>query len=374
MIILRYLSREIMVTLLAASSILLLITMSGRFARYLSAAASGRISVDILFSLIAFRMPEFLVLVLPLGMFIAILLAYGRLYIESEMVVLSACGISQRQILGFTLVTALLVSAVVASFSLWLGPMGAQKTDVMLLEQRQRSEFDSLQDGRFQPLGDGQIITYVESVSNNRKQLNQVFVAQSGANADSERLIVIVAEVGEQKHNPEYDQRYLMLHDGIRYEGSPGSAEYSVMRFKTYGQHMPPMDSSLLYSNKIDARSTRDLYESDDLESQVALQWRISLPLLVIIVAVLAIPLSKTNPRQGRYLKMLPALLLYLVYLGALIGVRGAMDSGKWPLVPGLWAVHGLFAVVALFLLNGQGLQLWRQKRASNKLQEVARA
>jgi lipopolysaccharide export system permease protein len=373
-IILRYLSREIIVTLLAVSSILLLIVMSGRFARYLAEATTGRISVDILFSLIAFRMPEFLVLILPLGMFIAILLSYGRLYVESEMVVLSACGISQRQIVGLTLITALFVSAMVASLSLWFGPMGAQKTDVMLLEQRQRSEFDSLQEGRFQSLGRGQAITYVESLSSNRKVLNQVFVAQTANDGDNESLVVIVAEAGEQKLNPEFDQRYLMLQNGIRYEGHPGGADYSVMRFKTYGQHMPPADSSLLFSNKIDAKPTMQLFIDDDLESKVTLQWRFSLPLLVIIVAMLAVPLSKTNPRQGRYLKMLPALIIYLVYLGALIGTRGAMDSGKWPLLPGLWAVHGVFALLALLLLNWHNVQLWRQRRTSNKLRGAANA
>lgn len=362
MIILRYLSREIMVTLLAVSSILLLIVMSGRFARYLAEATTGRISVDILFSLIAYRMPEFLVLILPLGMFIAILLAYGRLYIESEMVVLSACGMSQRQLISFTLVTAFLVSAVVASLSLWLGPLGAQKTDLLLSEQRQRSEFDSLQEGRFQALGKGQAITYVESLSNNRKRLENVFVAQMGTDASQENLVVIVAEAGEQMHNPEYDQRYLMLHNGIRYEGRPGSADYTVMRFNTYGQHMPPVDSSLLISNKIDAKTTQQLFTETDLESQVTLQWRFSLPLLVIIVALLAVPLSKTNPRQGRYLKMLPALIIYLIYLGVLIGTRGAMDSGKWPLMPGLWAVHLLFFVLALWLINWQNFGLWRKR------------
>jgi lipopolysaccharide export system permease protein len=236
-IILRYLSREILVTMLAVSSILLLIVMSGRFARYLAEATTGRISVDVLFTLIGYRMPEFLILILPLGLFIAILLAYGRIYIESEMVVLSACGMSQRQLVIYTLIPAVIISAVVAAFSLWLGPLGAQKTETLLLEQRQRSEFDALQEGRFQSLGKGQAITYIESLSNNRKRLNHVFVAQADNDPSRENLVVIIAESGEQILHPEYDQRYLILHQGKRYEGRPGSSNYAVMSFETYGQY-----------------------------------------------------------------------------------------------------------------------------------------
>lgn len=366
MIILRYLSREIVVTMLAVSSVLLLIVMSGRFARYLTEATTGRISVDILFTLIGYRMPEFLVLILPLGLFIAILLAYGRLYIESEMVVLSACGMSQRQLVGMTLVSALLVSMVVAALSLWLGPLGAQKTEILLKEQRQRSEFDSLQEGRFQSLGKGQAITYVESLSSNRKRLNHVFVAQMGDDPALNSLVVIVAESGEQMLHPDYDQRYLMLHKGVRYVGRPGTNDYEVMRFETYGQYLPPVDDALVFSDKTDARTTLDLLTSDDRESRVTLQWRFALPLLVVIVALLAVPLSRTNPRQGRYLKLLPAIIIYLIYLGTLIAARGAMDGGKWPILPGLWLVHLVFFGLSLLLINWHRLQLWRQRRSAS--------
>lgn len=366
MIIFRYLSREILLTMLAVSSILLLITMSSRFARYLAEATTGKISVEILFSLIGYRLPGFLELILPLGFFIAILLAYGRLYIESEMVVLSACGMSQQRLVNITLISAVLVALVVAAFSLWLSPLGARQTELLLEEQRHRSEFDSLQEGRFQSLGKGQAMTYVENVSNNRQKLNKVFVAQTVGDTASDSVAVIVAESGEQTVHPQYGQRYLVLHKGYRYEGLPGSSDYKITRFSTYGAYLTPSDSSAAITNKADAKTTAELMAADDLESRVALQWRISMPLLVMIVALLAVPLSRTNPRQGRYLKMLPAILIYLVYLGALIGMRGLMDSGKWPLLPGLWMVHLLALILALLLVNWHNLHLWRQRRRNS--------
>ena len=371
MIIFRYLTREILITMMAVSSVLLLITMSSRFARYLAEATTGKISVEILFSLIGYRLPGFLELILPLGFFIAILLAYGRLYIDSEMVVLSACGMSQRRLVNITLVSAVIVAVVVAAFSLWLSPLGAKKTEIMLDEQRHRSEFDSLQEGRFQPLGGGQAMTYVESVSENRKQLNNVFVAQIVSDTAHDSVAVIVAESGAQRVHPKYGQRYLELHNGYRYEGVPGSSDYKVMQFSTYGAYLTPADSSAALSES-DAKTTLELLREDNLESRVTMQWRISMPVLVLVVGLLAVPLSRTNPRYGRYLKMLPAILIYLVYLGSLIGVRGLMDSGKWPLLPGLWAVHLLFLVIALSLVNWSNLQLWRKSRRRPAIVEGA--
>src|SRR5690554_4606165 len=114
--------------MLAVSTTLLLIIMSGRFVKYLADAASGKIAVDVLFTVMAYRLPGFLELIVPLGFFIAILLAYGRLYMDSEMVVLSACGMSQKQLLAITAIPTVIVAIIVGAMSLWVSPWGAAKT------------------------------------------------------------------------------------------------------------------------------------------------------------------------------------------------------------------------------------------------------
>ena len=109
MIVFRYLSREVLVTLSAVSAVLLVIIMSGRFIKYLAQAAQGLLDPGVLLMIMGFRMPGFLQLILPLGLFLGILLAYGRLYLESEMSVLSAAGMSPQRLLAYTLAPALLV-------------------------------------------------------------------------------------------------------------------------------------------------------------------------------------------------------------------------------------------------------------------------
>jgi lipopolysaccharide export system permease protein len=348
LIIFRYLSRDLLITCLAVSAVLLTISLSGKFGSYLGEAAKGRLAVDVLFTVITYRMPGLLELIMPLGFYLAILLAYGRMYMDSEMVVLSACGVSQWQVVKMTLFPAFFVACAVALLSFWLSPLGAQLSEKVLAEQRNRSEFENLQEGRFQSIGQGRIMTYIEKVANNNKRLEKVFVAQQ----DGAAIAIVVADNGEQIHKAEYGQRYLVLHEGFRYEGQPGSSEFKVTHFDEWGRYLPPSSSVAELDSKSDAKTTLQLFAGDDLESRAALQWRISMPLMVFIATLLAVPLSKTNPRQGRYIKMLPAILIYIFYLTFLINARGAVAQGDMPAWLGVWAVHIPFLLVALLMLN----------------------
>ncbi|MCE3251075.1 MAG: export transporter permease LptF [Cellvibrio sp.] len=359
LIIFRYLSRDLLITSLAVSAILLTIFLSGKFSDYLDDAAQGKLAVDVLFTIIAYRMPNLLELILPLGFYLAILLAYGRMYIESEMVVLSATGMSQWQLVRITLVPAALVALVVAMFSFWLSPLGAQLTEQVLAEQRNRSEFESLQEGRFQAIGQGRIMTYVEQVSDDNKRLERVFVAQQDGQSNSS---IVVAETGEQAYKPEYGQRYLIMHNGHRYEGHPGTSEFKITRFSEWGRYLPPTTSEAAFESEADGKTTAQLLSASDLDSKAALQWRISMPLMVLIATLLAVPLSKTNPRQGRYLKMLPAILIYIFYLAFLINARGAIAEGDLSVWLGVWIVHIPFLIIALLMLNWQVLMQSRNK------------
>lgn len=359
LIIFRYLSRDLLVTALAVSAVLLTIFLSGKFSDYLDDAAQGKLAVDVLFTIIAYRMPNLLELILPLGFYLAILLAYGRMYIESEMVVLSATGMSQWQLVRMTMVPAIIVAAIVALFSFWLSPLGAQLTQQTLAEQRSRSEFESLQEGRFQAIGQGRIMTYVQQVSDDNKRLQNVFVAQQDGQLTS---TIVMAQTGAQAYNPDYGQRYLILNNGHRYEGQPGSSEFTITSFKEWGRYLPPTTSAAEIESKADAKTTAELMAADDLESKATLQWRLSMPLMVLIATLLAVPLSKTNPRQGRYLKMLPAILIYIFYLAFLINARSAVAEGGLPHSIGLWVVHIPFLLIGLLMLNWQSLLLSRTK------------
>jgi lipopolysaccharide export system permease protein len=372
LIVFRYLSREVLLTLSAVSAVLLVIIMSGRFIKYLAQAASGALDPGSLFLIMGFRLPGFLQLILPLGLFLGILLAYGRLYLESEMTVLSATGMSQQRLLGMTLFPATLVALVVAWLSLSLAPQGANQFQLLLNKQDAMTEFDTLVPGRFQSLSDGTRVTYTEQLSDDRANLGGVFISQKNTSTDKSKdrgISVLVAEKGRQEIQAD-GNRYLILENGYRYDGKPGQADYRAIKYDTYGVLLPKPDVSEEVTDR-DARPTRDLLGKNDPRSRTELQWRLSLPLLVFIVTLMAVPLSRVNPRQGRFLKLLPAILLYMAYLTILISARGALEKGKIPAALGLWWVHGLFLVIGLGLLYWEPLRLKMASRRSAL--EVAR-
>jgi lipopolysaccharide export system permease protein len=373
LIVFRYLSREVLVTLSAMSAVLLVIIMSGRFIKYLAQAAQGLLDPGVLFMIMAFRLPGFLQLILPLGLFLGILMAYGRLYLDSEMTVLSATGMSQQRLLVYSLAPALLVAVLVAWLSMGLAPQGVAQVAKIFNEQDALTEFDTLVPGRFQAMKDGSRVTYTKELSADRGELAGIFISEKrfSREGDKERgITVLVAESGRQEIQAD-GSRYLILQNGYRYDGNPGEANYRAIQYDTYGVLLPKPSVSGEVSER-EAVPTRDLIGSTNPRLQSELQWRLSLPLLVFIVTLLAVPLSRVNPRQGRFLKLLPAILLYMTYLALLIAARSALDKGRIPQALGLWWVHGVFLLIGLVLLYWEPLRLkWASRRAGS---EVAHA
>jgi len=359
LIVFRYLSREVLVTLSAVSAVLLVIIMSGRFIKYLAQAASGALDPGVLFLIMGFRMPGFLQLILPLGLFLGILLAYGRLYLESEMTVLSATGMSQQRLLAMTMAPAALVALLVAWLSFSLAPQGATQFSLLINKQDAMTEFDTLVPGRFQALRDGSRVTYTQELSEDRSNLGGVFISEKRVSTDKTKesaITVLVAEKGHQEIKPD-GSRFLILENGYRYDGNPGEANYRAIQYDTYGALLPKPDISNEISDR-EAIPTLDLFGSDLPRNQAELHWRIALPILVFIVTLMAVPLARVNPRQGRYLKLLPAILLYMAYLTILIAARGALEKGKLPMALGLWWVHAIFLSIGLGLLYWEPLRL----------------
>ena len=371
MIVFRYLSREVLLTLSAVSAVLLVIIMSGRFIKYLAQAASGALDPGSLFLIMGFRLPGFMQLILPLGLFLGILLSYGRLYLESEMTVLSATGMSRQRLLAMTMAPAALVALVVAWLSLSLAPQGANEFQLLLNKQDALTEFDTLEAGRFQALSDGTRVTYTEELSNDRSLLSGVFITQKklGEEAKDRSISVLLAQKGRQEIHPD-GSRWLILDNGYRYDGNPGQADYRAIKYDTYGVLLPKPEISNDVTDR-DAIPTRDLIGNPEPRAVAELQWRIAFPLLVFIVTLIAVPLSRVNPRQGRFLKLLPAILLYMGYLSMLTWGRGLLEGGKIPLALGLWWVHGLFLVIGLGLMYWEPLRLKLASRRS--AEEMAR-
>lgn len=367
--ILRYLTRDVLTHMVAVSFVLLVVIFSGRFVKYLAEAAVGDLAADILLPVMFYRLPGFLELIVPLGLFIGILMSYGRLYVESEMVVLSACGVSPGRLAAYTLVPAVVVTLIVGLLSLVVTPLGAARSEALLHDPASSQGLQSLAAGRFQSRRGSDVVSYAQDIDPDTGVMHSVFLSQGNdRNGEDARMVVTVAEEGEVRMDPKTGARYLELRNGYRYEGVPGRLDYQVTQFSRFGELIPEPEGGIRTQAPVDGRPTRALMASDSPEDLAALHWRLSLPMMVPIVALIAQCMSRTDHRRGRYIKMAPAFILYLTYLLLLSNARSAVEEGKAGVLGGFWGVHLLFLAVALAMLYGGGLmarlRYWRLRRA----------
>jgi len=353
--ILRYLSRDVLVHMVAVSFVLLVIIFSGRFVKYLAEAAVGDLAADILLPVMFYRLPGFLELIMPLGLFIGILMAYGRLYVESEMVVLSACGFSPSRLAAYTLVPALLVAIVVGALSLVISPIGAARSVALLKDPKSSQGLQSLAAGRFQTRRSNNTVSYTQTIGSDGV-MSSIFISQRDRDNDGNlQMRITVAEQGEIKFDKQTGARYMELRNGFRYDGFPGDLDYDMIQFETFGQLIPEPEGGIRTADPVDGRPTLQLMVSTLPEDRAALHWRISIPVMVPVVAIIAMVLSRTDHRRGRYIKMVPAFIIYLLYLVLLANARSAAAEGDGS-PANLWVVHLLFLLLALGMLYGPRL------------------
>lgn len=331
--------------MLAVAGVVLVISMGWRFSGYLSEAASGLITRDVLFLVMAYRLPGFLELIIPISFFLAIMLAYGRLYADSEMVVLQSCGMSPRRLIFLTLALSILVMVVTAVLSLWLKPVGEGRFEKLFTDQRNLTEFDTLVPGRFQSLRSGKRVTYTEKMADEGNLRNLFINEYQESNFFGPKdVVTIVAESGESIVDAN-GNRILVLRDGTRYNGKPGTNDFRVIEFDEYGQRIEKEEDNFQYHRRA-AIPTRDLLETGTSQHISELHWRIGVILMVPVIAVMAIPLSRVNPRQGRFTRLLPGMLCCFLYVICLSAARSAIEKEQLPVALGLWWVHGIFILI----------------------------
>ncbi len=338
----------------AVTLILLVVALTSRFIQYLSQAVAGELASDVLFLLMLYRLPEFLLVILPLALFLGILLAYGRMYAENEMVILIGSGYSQKRLLLATLGTSSIILVLVAILSLQVAPWGVRNTEQLKQNQDQLTELDLIVAGQFQSFGEGNRVTYAErtnSSASGERQLQNVFVALSGAGDESGEGSprIIVAESARPEIDAQTGARFMRLENVYQYDGVPGTMDFSIGQFDVQSIVLPDA-ASIEPILEEESLTTAELIRSNLPEHQAELQWRLSMLLLIPIITTIAVPLSKVDPRQGRYSKLLPAALLYVFYFVMLQFSKDLIATESLPAFVGLWWVHALFIGIAFMI------------------------
>lgn len=351
MIIFRYLAKEVLITLISLTSILVLIFLSNQLIQYLNRAASGSIPGVIIMKLMMLELPTLLCLLIPLGFYIAMLLAYGRLYAESEMTVLRACGYGPNKLLKHSIIMATVVAFIVAIVMIWGSPLIYIERAKLLRSTGIQTLVQTIMPGRFHAINEGKEVFYVQSMSRDHSKAEQVFLAKRTKVDDKTRWDVLWADQAFAESDPKTGEDYIILQNGKEYQGVPGHADYQIAEFGQYKARLP--HPVVKISEDFRTISTANLFpfNNTDRAKAAELQWRFSVPIMVFALTLIAVPLSRINPRSGKFAKLLPAIIIYIVYANLLFIARDAMVSGKMPQWLGLWWVHLCIIAFGLLLI-----------------------
>jgi lipopolysaccharide export system permease protein len=346
----RYILRETLYTLAAVLAILLVIFISNRFVRYLADVGTGGVEARTVLYVLGLKTLGALVIILPLGLFIAILLSFSRLYKDSEMVALAACGVSVQRIYRSVVGLALLVAVLVAAVSFVFAPWSEEESYRLRDEQQARASLSGVVPGRFTDLGSGGTV-YFQRLARDGA-MEKIFARQQTRTGP----VMLTAERGYVR-TAEDGRQVAVFEDGYRYEGTPGKGTFRIIRFAEHRLRLEQRQVRPSF-RKQRALPTVALLSSDKPADSAELQWRASMPLSVLVLSLLAVPISRTTPRQGKYARLFVAVLIYLIYNNLLGIANGWVARGLLPPAIGMWWVHlVMLAGVWLLFVRQYGLR-----------------
>ena len=342
LIIRRYLVKQVLSTSLVVVSLLTLIMMGGRLIKYFGVAAQGRLDAGILFSIIGYRLPEFLTLILPLGFFIGLMLVFGRLYVDHEMAVLNGSGVSRNQLARLLLPLTIGYLVVQSVLMVWLSPWGIREFEKLTTSQAVRSGFDLVRPKEF--ISSGPYTIYAGSLSEDRKNLKEIFFYQRAEKPGKPDVMILAKEATRVEMNTDAAS-VVDLTLGRRYEIFPNSPKYTQTEFETYRLRLESDKEAKFDSGEVEGLTmSKVIATRDDPVVASEFGWRLFVPLTMIVALMLASALSEVTPRQGRYLKLFPALMIFASLIVALMAIKTRISKDEI----GIWAYPAILAVYAI--------------------------
>lgn len=370
MILRRYMIYQLSLNTAVVLGFLVVLLLGGRLIRYFGLAAEGKLDVGLLFTIIGYNLPYFLELILPLAFFIALMLVFGRLWVDHEMAVINASGISRGRLGRMATPLILLLFVIEATLSLFGKPWGFRHSESIWQEQALKSAFELIRPGEFISSGDYHL--YVGSVSPDKKQLQDVLLIQTQATEpqDTQPLkpltsqdTLILAKTAKQVLTDSTESQVraksmgktqLDLFNGRRYEISADSLKYNQVGFARYRLTLTQPAQDVVNDDNKGTQPLSQIWQASrqptadntpNIAAQAELGYRLALPWLMLLAPMFAIPLAQVRPRQGRWLRLIPAILLFVSIALLLISLKKPISDGK----VGVWAYGAL--LVVLFIL-----------------------
>jgi lipopolysaccharide export system permease protein len=346
----RYILREVVTAWLVVTAVLLVILLANQMVGVLERAAANQYPQSVVLELIFLGALQNLSVLLPVGLLLGVVLAFGRLYHDSEMAAAFACGAGPTHVYAPVALLAVLVTAGLAWLTLAAAPSATARAMGLRSAALRAGQFAPIASGKFRSFGGGNAVVYAQDV-NPDGTLANVFVERNRG------PLVEVALASRARHAVSADgmTHILTLYDGERFEGVPGSAEFRIVRF---AEHTVPVQvpASADVVRTLEAVPTATLLVSAVPAERAELHWRLAMPLMCVVLALVAVPLARLRPRQGRYARVWLAVLIYLLYSNLISVGKVWIARGTVPPWLGLWWTHVVVVLLALLVIAAPGL------------------
>lgn len=332
-------------TLFAVLGVLVLIVVSKRFLRILARAIEGEVSGQAIFLLLGLKISAAAINLLPSAAFLAVLMTLGRMYRDYEMPVLAAAGVGVARVYRSVFVFLLPLTLLAGYLSLDVLPWTEQQTRKLYEMEEKTADIRGIKEGRFAESSDGETVFYVEEYKD-RERMHNIFVQSD----EHGKQGVVSSETGYLKVMDSGEQ-FIVLQNGTRYEGAPGTAEFIITEFEEYGVKIKNKPKN--GEGKIDqgAKDSADLRKSSHPRDIAEYQKRLSVPLGVLMLGILAVPLSRLAPRAGVYGNLFAAFFIYIAYENVQRISQGLVMGKKIPLALGYSGVYLAMAAITIALL-----------------------
>lgn len=358
LIIDRYIMREIIKPTVTICVVLIFIFGCYTATRYLADAVSGQLPGTTVFFFILLKIAIALEVLLPTTLYLSVVIAFGRMYKDSEMTALSACGMSKTRVLRPVFLVSLMIAVIVSCLSLYIRPWAYSQFFLLRTQAEANFDLTRMKGGTFYEIEDGARVIFAERVDQQKDKAKRVFIRTER----DDNLQVIYADKASQYLEPSTGKQIIVFTDGYLYEFTRRGEKSRIIQFEQSAMPLEP-NEKIKPKYRIKAASTGSLAFSDNNEEIAELQWRLSTPLATILLALIGVPLSRSSPRRGKYAKVMTAVVIFALYYNLSAIIKKWVERGVLDTLPGIWWVQLLLAGLLLLLLWPPSLVLrWRQR------------
>ena len=348
----KYIMRNLVSYFFAITFIIGLVVFGNQFVLTVQESIDRGIPFQELMPLISFNMIRDVPVILVLSIFLAVIITISQLYKNSEAIVMNSIGLGDKAFLSVIKPFAIFIFLFVLFLTAYAVPWAKQQKSAAEEETKNASEFSFITEGKFESFKKGDIVFYASDSTSidvdGEQNMEEIFIYAS----DNGNPVIVLASYATKYIDPESKSIYLRLEDGVRYQGLPSSDNINILNFDSYNLEIVSgeVQKSLATFIEIEEKTTLDLLKQGDLLAIAELQWRLSLPLSILILVVFAVYLGKTSPRGGKGINILIGIFVFMLYNNGLLVAKSSIENGLLSPIIGMWSIH-LIAILFLILL-----------------------